>query len=206
MAAARTLRISKLQDCLTHWRGGRFVSARLAGRHSRQRRFAAWTTGLAVVVCALGLAAAPGFAVTVTTTSQPLPGSQFQGGDGDQDEPSPFIDWQGLAADGRVTHVSDPQSPDNVFAGGSKELDPGDWGLTTQNGGSTPASGNILDFYSAFDQAPEGDAFVYLAFTRENSNGDVFVTLAQQGPAAVDELGRRADSVPHDRRHPDPVR
>lgn len=108
---------------------------------------------------------------------QPLPGSQFQGGDGDQDDASGLIDWQGLQANGRVAHTSDPQANDNVFAGGSEELQPDGWGTTTQNGGSTPASGNILDTYRSVDHPAGGDVFLYLAFTREASNGTIYVTF-----------------------------
>jgi hypothetical protein len=115
--------------------------------------------------------------VTVTATPDPLPGSQFQGGDGNQDNAPGLIDWQGLQADGRVGHTSDPQANDNIFAGGSKELQPGNWGLTTQAGGLTPGKDNILDAYRAFDHAPGGDVFLYLAFTRFAGNGDSFVTF-----------------------------
>ncbi len=51
------------------------------------------------------------------------------------------------------------------------------WGLTTQNGGANPKSANIVDVYRALDRAPGGDAYLYLAFTREASNGTVFVTF-----------------------------
>ena len=125
----------------------------------------------------VGVGASPALAVPVATTRAPLPGSQFQGGDGEQANAAGLIDWQGFEADGRVTHTSDPNADDNIFSGGSKELEPGGWGLTTQNGGSNPSKGNILDFYSAFDHPKGGDGFLYLAFTREASNGDVFVTF-----------------------------
>jgi hypothetical protein len=72
-----------------------------------------------LVVCALGFGAWTADAVTVNTTTQPLPGSQFQGGDGNQDNPSPnpdkLIDWRGLQAGGQVQHTSDPTDPDNIF-------------------------------------------------------------------------------------------
>jgi hypothetical protein len=65
--------------------------------------------------------------VVTPTTPNPLPGSQFQGGDGNQDNAPGLIDWQGLQADGRVGHTSDPQANDDIFAGGTKELEPGGW-------------------------------------------------------------------------------
>jgi hypothetical protein len=115
--------------------------------------------------------------VTVITTEEPLPGSQFQGGDGNQNDIATLIDWQGLQADERVEHSSDPNERDNIFAGGSKELEPGEWGLTTENEGANPKEINILDSYSAIDRPLGGDVFLYLAFTREASEGTAFLTF-----------------------------
>ena len=140
-------------------------------------RLAKLVVAALVLLFTLALVQSSAAQTNVTPTSQPLAGSQFQGGDGNQVDDSGFIDWQGFWADGLVDHTSDPQNPDNVFAGGSKELEPDGWGLTTQNGGSTPASGNILDFYHAVDQPPGGDVFLYLAFTRQASNGTVYATF-----------------------------
>jgi hypothetical protein len=113
--------------------------------------------------------------VVTPTTPNPLPGSQFQGGDGNQVNALGLIDWQGLAASGRVGHTSDPQTNDDVFAGGDKELEPGGWALTTQNGGATPPKDNILDVYWAVDHPPGGGVFLYVAFTREAGNGTAAV-------------------------------
>ena len=133
---------------------------------------------VALVVCSLGFGAWTALAQTITTTtSQPLPGSQFQGGDGDQDNATGLIDWQGLQADGQVDHTSDPNAQDNIFHGGSEELLPGEWDLTTQNGGANPSSTNIYDIYRAIDHPQGGDVFLYLAFTREASDGTVFLTF-----------------------------
>ena len=129
------------------------------------------------VACSLGFGTWTALAAVVTTTDRPLPGSEFQGGDGDQDDAVGLIDWQGFQASAGVEHTSDPNAQDNVFHGGSKELSPDGWGLTTQNGGSNPASGNIVDFYRAIDHPVGGDVFLYLAFAREASNGTVFVTF-----------------------------
>ncbi len=142
---------------------------------------AGWKVKLGLLVacaCVLaGWSAAAAGALSLASTGQPLPGSQFQGGDGNQADTPGLIDWQGLQADGRVFHTSDPQASDNIFKGGSKELDPGGWGLATQNGGANPASLNVLDVYRAIDRPPGGDVFLYLAFTREASNGTIFVTF-----------------------------
>jgi hypothetical protein len=131
-----------------------------------------------LVVCSLGFGAWTALAQTITTTtSDPLLGSQFQGGDGNQDNATGLIDWHGLQADGQVDHTSDPNAQDNIFHGGSEELNPGDWDLTTQNGGANPSSANILDIYRTVDHPRGGDVFLYLAFTREASDGTVFVTF-----------------------------
>jgi hypothetical protein len=130
-------------------------------------------------VVALAFGGWTALARTANPTSTPLPGSQFQGGDGDQDNDTAhgWIDWQALQLDGKVGHKSDPNANDNVFVGGDKEDSPDGWGLTTQTGGSTPAEGNILDFYRAVDKPGGGDVFLYLAFTRDASSGTVFLTF-----------------------------
>ena len=101
--------------------------------------------------------------VVTPTTSNPLPGSQFQGGDGNQGDAPGLIDWEERQASGRFGHTSDPQANDDIFAGGDKELEPGGWGLTTSHGGASPPSDNILDTYRAVDHPPGGDVFLYLA-------------------------------------------
>ncbi|HSC04380.1 MAG TPA: hypothetical protein VLC49_13705 [Solirubrobacteraceae bacterium] len=119
--------------------------------------------------------------VIVPTTSCPLPGSQFQGGDGNQADESAacpatgslsqWIDWQGLQADGRVGHSVDPNAQDSYFEGGNAVQDPGGWGIRLSADGVSPATDNILDVYDAFDRAPGEDGFLYLAFTREATSG-----------------------------------
>ena len=81
-----------------------------------------------------------------------------------------------MQASGRVGHTPDPNTPDDIFTS-SKELEPDDWELTTKDGGATPANGNVLDIYRTLDHPLGGDAFLYLAFTREASNGTVDVTF-----------------------------
>jgi len=144
------------------------------------RRFPGrWLTGLLALVgfMLIGVWTALAQSVVTPTTPNPLPGSQFQGGDGNQAKAPGLIDWQGLQASGRVGYTFDPQANDNVFAGGTKELEPGGWALTTQNGGATPPQDNVLDIYRAVDRPPGGDVFLYLAFTREAGNGTTFVTF-----------------------------
>jgi len=130
------------------------------------------------LVAALVLGAmtgAPAWA-QLTPTDDPLPGSDVQGADGNQDDASPLIDWQSLEAAGRVRHSSDPNDEDTLFTGGSEELEPGNWGISTESGGVTPAKSNIRDAWSAVDQ-PAGETFLYLGFTRGASTGTTFLTF-----------------------------
>ena len=109
------------------------------------------------------LAAAPASATVLTPTPNPLPGSTFQGADGDQDDASPNIDWQALQAAGVVQHNPDWNAQDSAFTGGSKENEPGEWDLTVEPGGVNPAKDNIRDAWSAVRQ-PDGNTFLHLGF------------------------------------------
>ena len=60
--------------------------------------------------------------------------------------------------------------------GGSKENNPGEWDLTTEDGGVSPGKDNIRDAWSVVDQ-PGTDTFAYLGFTREGSHGSTFVAF-----------------------------
>ena len=134
---------------------------------------ASWVVGVLAVVA---LASGGASAATLPGSSVPLAGSAFQGGDGNQADQSPYVDWQGLQAAGRVVHSPDPNAADSAFVGGAKEDQPGAWGLTTEAGGVNPGKDNILDAYSAVDQ-PGADTFLYLAFTREKADGTTFVAF-----------------------------
>jgi len=134
---------------------------------------------VSAVLCLSGLGGGTALGLETVVTQTPLPGSQFQGGDGNQDDaPSlGYIDWQGLQLDGRVEHVSDPNARDDIFGGGSKELEPGQWTLTTTNGGASPGSANILDTYASLERPPGGSLFAYLAFARFASTGTIYLTF-----------------------------
>jgi hypothetical protein len=126
---------------------------------------------------AIGLSfAAPALATPLPPSQNPLPGSAFQGADGNQDDAAPRLDWQGLRAAGRVEHNPDPNEQDSAFRGGSKEDEPDGWGLTVEPGGVNPAKDNILDAWSAVDHSG-ADAFVYLGFTREKAEGTTFLAF-----------------------------
>ena len=111
----------------------------------------------------------------LTPSPVPLPGSSFQGADGDQANGQGFIDWAGLDA-GRVVRNHDPNDLDTQFAGGTKEGDPAHWTFDTKADGVTPGKDNILDAWSAVDQ-PSGRTFLYLAFSRNAPSGDTFLTF-----------------------------
>jgi hypothetical protein len=144
---------------------------------------------IALAVLAAALIAAPP-AAALPTGPTPLPGSTFQGGDGNQDDPgAPNIDWQGLQTADRVTHSPDPNADDSAFVGGSKEEEPGDWDFTTERGGVSPAKVNVLDAWTSVDQ-PAGDTFLYLAFAREKANGDAYVAFELNRDGQLWDNGR----------------
>jgi hypothetical protein len=125
------------------------------------------------------VAAGTAVAAPLPGSPDPLPGSAFQGGDGDQADGAGHADWQGFAAARRVVHSADPNAADSAFAGGTKEDEPGGWAFTTENGGVNPGKDNIRDAWSAVDQ-PAGDTFLYLAFARQekpNGNGTTFLAF-----------------------------
>jgi uncharacterized repeat protein (TIGR01451 family) len=128
-------------------------------------------------------------AAPVPRSSTPLLGSSFQGGDGDQDDQGRYVDWQGYQAAGRVGHSPDPNAADSAFVSGTEEDEPGEWDLTTESGGVSPAKSNILDAWSAVDQ-PAADTFLYLAFTRESANGTTYVAFELNQDARLWDNGR----------------
>src|SRR5918994_941272 len=79
-----------------------------------------------IVVGGILLVAAPAFADPLPSSTSPLNGSTFQGGDGNQDDAAPYIDWQALQAAGRVVHAPDDNAQDTAFVAGSKVLRPVD--------------------------------------------------------------------------------
>ena len=144
---------------------------------------------LVVASLLVALAGGAAQAAPLPTGTAPLAGSSFQGGDGDQDDQAPYVDWQGLQASGRVAPNPDPNEADSAFVGGSKEDAPGDWGLTTESGGVDPAKSNILDAWSAVDQ-PLADTFLYLGFTRETAGGTAYVAFELNQDARLWNNGR----------------
>jgi hypothetical protein len=131
---------------------------------------------LLLALAAWAIAAPPAAATVLPPTPNPLPGSSFQGADGDQDDASPRIDWQALQEAGVVRHSPDPNAQDDAFKGGSKEDEPGGWDLDVEAGGVNPGESNIRDAWSAVRQ-PDGNTFLYLGFTREDEHGTTYLAF-----------------------------
>ena len=128
-------------------------------------RHASKVAVVASVFCVASLAAA----APLPPSAASLPGSSFQGADGNQTDVPPLTDWQGLAAANRVNHTPDPNDLDTAFKGGSEEDKPGLWDFATEAGGVSPGKSNILDAWEVYESRG-GDAFVYLAFARQSAS------------------------------------
>src|SRR5438874_4593013 len=141
---------------------------------------------IGALACVFAAINASGASALTTAANCALPGSTFQGGDGNQTTPTiteesfcneHFLpttrDWQNLT---NVINSPDPQANDSTFEGGDKESAPGGWGLISSAGGVTPGESNILSGWSQAD--PQAAAtFLYLAFEREATTGDTFLTF-----------------------------
>jgi hypothetical protein len=155
-----------------------------AKRVRRLRRFSGqWLIAVACALVCTPVFASPATAATLDPSQNPLPGSNFQGADGNQDDAAgpPRIDWQGLEAADRVVHNPDENDQDTAFTGGSKEDEPGSWDFMVEPDGVKPPKANIHDAWSAVDLAG-ADAFVYLAFARggpgvTRTGGTTFLTF-----------------------------
>jgi uncharacterized repeat protein (TIGR01451 family) len=144
---------------------------------------------LALVLASAAAAASPASAAELSPSNNPLPDSNFQGADGNQDDAARFVDWQAMDAAGRVRHSPDPNDEDSAFVGGSKENEPGNWDFTTEDGGVEPPKDNIRDAWSVVDQ-PDGNTFLYLGFTREASQGTAYLAFELNRDARLWNNGR----------------
>src|SRR5215211_4553526 len=143
---------------------------------------------LLAALSVLSLFVAKAEAIVVSPTNFPLPGSSFQGGDGNQtnptapmdaNNPAPFpanIDWQQLALSPSLVSVGDPNAQDSTFDTGSHENDPEHWDISTDPGGVTPAKANFFNAWNYVDET-SGDTFLYLSFDRQESGGNVFLAF-----------------------------
>jgi hypothetical protein len=142
-----------------------------------------------IVVFALALLSVGSASATVLPPSvNPLPGSAFQGADGNQDDSGALIDWQAMETAGRAYHNPDPNAADSIFES-SKENEPGLWDLGVQAGGATPGKSNVLDAWSAVDQSGS-EVFLYLAFAREEAVGTTYVTFELNHDARLWDNGK----------------
>ncbi len=124
---------------------------------------------------AMAAVAAPAGAIPLAPTDSPLPGSSFQGGDGDQLAEGGNTDWQSLVGNMGLVSTNDPNAQDSTFDTGSHEDDPSNWDIATQAGGVTPGKANFFNSWTYVDE--QADTFLYLAFDREVSGGNVFLAF-----------------------------
>jgi hypothetical protein len=119
------------------------------------------TSGIAKVDAGSTLVAAEG-------DQEPNPGSSLTG-------PSSG-DWLGYWNSGRVNTMVDPNALDDYFIGGTKEEAPMFWGFQYQAGGVTPAKSNIQAAWTSLE-ATRSTTFLYMAFKREGTTGNTFLTF-----------------------------
>lgn len=110
-------------------------------------------------------------AVVLSPTSAPLPGSNFQGGDGDQENADPLLDWQALAGSPNLVTSDDAATGDMNISG--KENEPVNWDVSAGTGESNPPKSNLGTIWSLFD----GSQFLYLAFSREPKGGNAYLGI-----------------------------
>ena len=151
--------------------------------------------------------AAPAVAsAQLTPSSTPLPGSTFQGADGDQlrgAASSTGKGWRPRAA-WCTTRTRTPRTRRSPAA--RRRALPFEWTFEDTPGGVTPGKSNIRDAWSAVDQT-SGRTFLYLAFARDAPGRHHVPHLrAQPRRRHVEERQGRARAVPPDRRHPRLVR
>jgi uncharacterized repeat protein (TIGR01451 family) len=137
----------------------------------------------AACTLALALAAGTAFAAGSSYDANPLPGSTFQGADGNQDATpdaggSGSTDWQSYAANSGVLHERLDQPVDGTgtldYFYKGHESTPTDWVKDSVSGAITPAKSNALAQWSITDPLTS-DVFFYFSFLREStSNADSF--------------------------------
>ena len=147
----------------------------LVSRSARTRSFLL----AAALLAALGLLSlfvARADAVVVTPTPNPLFGSDFQGGDGNQNATALLRDWQSLVGQPGLVSINDPNALDTTFDTGSHENNPEDWDIDLDPAGVTPAKANFFNAWNYVDETSD-DTFLYLSFDRQESGGNVFLAF-----------------------------
>jgi hypothetical protein len=119
-------------------------------------------------------------AVDLPSTTNPLPGSTFQGADGNQLIPAPppaLTDWATLAGQPGLVSVADANDPDTQFSGGDKEDAPGSWDIVSP-GPVSPEQANIQHAWSFVEEAGSPpNVFLYAALLREKAAGSSFLAV-----------------------------
>ena len=148
---------------------------------------------IAVLAAALAwglVSASRAHAFGAAASANPLAGSTFEGADAGlgptagvaqspSASPAGRTDWSSYVGAGALPGLNtmdDPPAADSMFAGGDKELDPGDWGLTSKADGVTPGKDDVRVAWGIADVRATG-TFFYLGLKREASNGDTFITF-----------------------------
>ena len=143
------------------------------GAHPARTRSILLTALLALLLC--GVFAGAAQAIPLTPTDAPLDGTDFQGGDGDQDAEPLLRDWESLVGQPGLVSTSDPNALDSTFGTGSHENDPEHWDILEDPDGVTPGKANFFNSWSYVDERDH--TFLYLAFDRQESGGNVFLAF-----------------------------
>jgi Domain of unknown function DUF11 len=114
---------------------------------------------------------------------EPLPGSFFQGADGDQKSPtvgdagfdplrSPALkDWQNYVASAKLATIPDGSGLQDTWFFHGKEEKPSGWDF--RRGAVTPDKADVLGAWTVTDPSND-DVFLNLAFDRTSSGGSTF--------------------------------
>ena len=141
----------------------------------------------AALLAALGLVslfAAPALAgAPLNGGPEPLPGSFFQGADGDQKTPtlgdldfnplrSPALkDWQSYIGSAKLSTIPDASGLEDTWFFHGKEEKPSGWDF--RRGAVTPAKADVLGAWTVTDPSSD-DVFLNLAFNRSSAGGSTF--------------------------------
>jgi uncharacterized repeat protein (TIGR01451 family) len=120
--------------------------------------------------------------VLVASSSASLPGSTFEGDDGNLvANAAGATDWGNQT--GVHKGIDEPSgSTDNAFGQGTKEDDPA---VTVVDGSIPPSKNDLTRFYQAADFLGAGNNFLYLSWQRTNTNGDANLDFELNQQATV---------------------
>jgi Prealbumin-like fold domain len=118
---------------------------------------------LAVIACLTAVV------LGASSASAVLPGSNFEGGDGNFEpgDSGGTLDWANVSP--LVTGPDEPTGQaDNSFTNGTKESDVN---VTVEDGSIPNSKADLGNFYVASETSADGDVFLYLGWTRVNTSG-----------------------------------